>query len=129
MCRNRSKTKEDARTVAKSVICSNLLKCAILVPMQTGEGCCAQLAIQVQISILTVWTLHLNPSKDVLRYAKTVRAYRLMRTLQRKILLEDDIIVAVTLHEGNECATAYGCDLTYDYVKLTAITEADFKIL
>ena len=31
-----AKTKEDARTVAKSVICSNLLKCAILAPMQTG---------------------------------------------------------------------------------------------
>ena len=38
--------------------------------------------------------------------------------IAKKILLEDDIIVAVTLHEGSECATAYGCDLTYDYVKI-----------
>ncbi len=50
-----------------------------------------------------------------------------MRILPRKFFFRDDIIVAVTLHEGSECATAYGCDLTYDYVKLTAITEADLE--
>lgn len=34
------------------------------------------------------------------------------------ILKEKDITVIVDFHDGNECATAYGCDLTYDYVKI-----------
>ncbi len=34
------------------------------------------------------------------------------------ILKEKDITVIVDFHDGKECATAYGCDLTYDYVKI-----------
>ena len=36
----------------------------------------------------------------------------------KKILLEDEILIDVTLHDGPYSATAYGCDLTYDYVKI-----------
>ena len=37
-----------------------------------------------------------------------------------KILSEDHVTVFVDMHEGNESATAWGCDLTYDYVKINA---------
>ena len=36
----------------------------------------------------------------------------------KEILLEDEIQVCITLHEGCGQATAWGCDLTYDYVKI-----------
>ena len=36
----------------------------------------------------------------------------------KKILLEKEILIDVTLHDGSEEASAYGCDLTYDYVKI-----------
>ena len=36
----------------------------------------------------------------------------------KTILLEDEIEVLVTLRDGDACATAWGCDLTYDYVKI-----------
>ena len=38
--------------------------------------------------------------------------------LAKEILLEDEIDVLITLHDGTASATAWGCDLTYDYVKI-----------
>ena len=36
----------------------------------------------------------------------------------KEILLCDDIKIVISLGDGNACATAYGCDLTYEYVKI-----------
>ena len=38
--------------------------------------------------------------------------------LAAKVLSENEIEIFVNLNEGNEQATAWGCDLTYDYVKI-----------
>ena len=38
--------------------------------------------------------------------------------LAKKILSEDEITILVELHSGDAEATAWGCDLTYDYVKI-----------
>ena len=37
---------------------------------------------------------------------------------QKKILVEDEVSIDVDVNEGEHTATAYGCDLTYDYVKI-----------
>ena len=36
----------------------------------------------------------------------------------KEILLEKEIVIAVDLNDGNFASTAWGCDLTYDYVKI-----------
>ena len=36
----------------------------------------------------------------------------------KKILLEKEVSIDVDIQEGEEEATAYGCDLTYDYVRI-----------
>jgi glutamate N-acetyltransferase/amino-acid N-acetyltransferase len=36
----------------------------------------------------------------------------------KEILLEEEIDILVDLHDGDKNATAWGCDLTYDYVKI-----------
>ena len=36
----------------------------------------------------------------------------------KEILLEKEIDILIGLGDGNACATAWGCDLTYDYVKI-----------
>ena len=124
-----AKTKEDARTVAKSVICSNLLKCAIFgADANWGRVLCAIGYSGANIDINGV-DVAFESKQGRIEVCKNSTGLPFDEDIAKKILLEDDIIVAVTLHEGNECATAYGCDLTYDYVKVTAITEADFKIL
>ena len=38
----------------------------------------------------------------------------------RKIMEESEVTVFVDMHEGEESAKAWGCDLTYDYVKINA---------
>ena len=38
--------------------------------------------------------------------------------LAKEVLLENEIEVLITLGDGMACATAWGCDLTYDYVKI-----------
>ena len=38
--------------------------------------------------------------------------------LAKKVLTEKEVIIAVDLHEGEESAECWGCDLTYDYVKI-----------
>ncbi|MGN0593788.1 MAG: bifunctional ornithine acetyltransferase/N-acetylglutamate synthase, partial [Hominimerdicola sp.] len=35
-----------------------------------------------------------------------------------KVLLEDEITISISIGEGEFSATAWGCDLTYDYVKI-----------
>ena len=37
-----------------------------------------------------------------------------------KILKEDEVTIFIDMHEGSSEATAWGCDLTYDYVKINA---------
>ena len=36
----------------------------------------------------------------------------------KSILSQDEVIIDITLHEGKEEATCWGCDLTYDYVRI-----------
>ena len=36
----------------------------------------------------------------------------------RIVIVEDEIKINISLHQGNGTATAWGCDLTYDYVKI-----------
>jgi glutamate N-acetyltransferase/amino-acid N-acetyltransferase len=38
--------------------------------------------------------------------------------LAKKILTQDEVVIDVCLHEGDQQATCWGCDLTYDYVKI-----------
>ena len=38
--------------------------------------------------------------------------------IAKKVLLEDEIRIIVSVGDGQGKATAYGCDLTYDYVKI-----------
>ena len=40
--------------------------------------------------------------------------------IAKEVLLEKEIEILVSLNDGNATATAWGCDLTYDYVKINA---------
>ena len=113
-----AKTKEDARTVAKSVICSNLLKCAIFgADANWGRVLCAIGYSGANVDINGV-DVAFESKQGRIEVCKNGAGLPFDEDIAKKILLEDDIVVAVTLHEGSECATAYGCDLTYDYVKI-----------
>ena len=118
-CRVRgAKTKEDARLAAKSVVNSNLVKAMIFgADANGGRGMCA----------LGYAGADLDPMKidvDFRSEAGTLPAYKQGSALPfsedfaKRVLTEKEIVIDVDLNGGDFEATAWGCDLTYDYVKI-----------
>ena len=49
---------------------------------------------------------------------RAARVWTSTRRPPRSILSQDEVVIDVDLHEGEHEATCWGCDLTYDYVKI-----------
>ena len=109
-CRvNGAKDWETARTVAKSVICSSLFKAAMFgADANWGRVLCAIGYSGADVDVMKV---------DVSFQSKAA-GIPFSEEEAKKILTEDEIIIAIELKSGDETATAWGCDLTYDYVKI-----------
>ncbi len=113
-----AKTKRDARAVAKAVICSNLLKCAVFgADANWGRVLCAIGYAGADVDVHGV-DVAFASKQGRIEVCKNGAGLPFDEEVAKKILLEDDIVVDVTFHEGDQSATAYGCDLTYDYVKI-----------
>lgn len=111
-------TKEDARKIAKSIICSNLVKTAFF-----GED-----ANWGRILCAAGYSgANFNPEKTSISFSSLGGEILLFtngepikfdedKALQ--ILKERKIQILISLQDGNEEATAWGCDLSYEYVKI-----------
>lgn len=109
-----------ARIIAKSVITSNLLKCAVFASdANWGRILCAigYADANFDISKIDVDIKSVNGSVAVCRNGSGVEFDEEFAT---KVLTAEEVIIEVNMNSGNECATAWGCDLTYDYVKINA---------
>ena len=107
-----------ARTVAKSVICSSLLKAAMFgADANWGRVLCAigYSGAQVDISRIDVSFRSAAGQVDVYRGGAGIG---FSEEEAKKVLLEKEIDILVDLNAGDFAATAWGCDLTYDYVKI-----------
>ena len=107
-----------ARTVAKSVICSSLLKAAMFgADANWGRVLCAigYSGAQVDVNRVGVWFRSKAGEIEVCRDGAGVD---FSEELAKQILLEKEIEIGVTLGVGDVSSTAWGCDLTYDYVKI-----------
>ena len=112
------KTWEDARKVAKGVICSTLFKAAMFgADANWGRVLCAigYSGAQVDIEKVDVSFASSAGSIEVCRMGAGVD---FSEEKAKEILCQDEIDVLVTLRDGTYAAQAYGCDLTYDYVKI-----------
>ena len=108
----------DARTVAKSVICSSLLKAAMFgADANWGRVLCAigYSGAPVDIHRVDVGFASRAGSIEVCVNGAGIP---FDEEVAKKVLSEDEIDILVTLHDGNASASAFGCDLTYDYVKI-----------
>ena len=113
-------TKENARTLAKSVICSSLTKAAIYGhDANWGRILCA----------LGYSGVKFDPEKVELFFRSKAGCIQLYKdgcgtdyseAEATKILSEPEVTVVVDMKMGEAEATAWGCDLTYDYVKINA---------
>ncbi len=109
---------ETARTVAKSVICSPLFKCAMFgADANWGRILCAIGYADADFDINNV-SVTLGSSKGKIHVCENGAGIAFSEEKAKEILLEDEIIIDINIGNGEGKATAWGCDLTYDYVKI-----------
>ena len=111
-------TVETAKTVAKSVICSSLLKAAMFgADANWGRVLCA---IGYSGAAMDVWKVDVafRSAKGEIAVCKNGTGVDFSEEKAKEILLEKEIEILVELNSGGCEATAWGCDLTYDYVKI-----------
>lgn len=115
-----AKDQENAKILAKSIVTSNLTKAAVYgMDANWGRILCAmgysgadfdpdQVEIQIASSEGTVTLVENGVAADYDEESAT------------KILSPDQVTILADVHQGDAAATAWGCDLTYDYVKINA---------
>ena len=107
-----------AKAVAKSVICSSLLKSAMFgADANWGRVLCAIGYSGAAVDVNTV-DVSFKSAKGEIAVCKNGAGVEFSEEKAKEILLEDKIYINVNLNMGSESATAWGCDLTYDYVKI-----------
>ncbi len=109
---------ENAKIVAKSVICSSLLKAAMFgADANWGRVLCAVGYSGADVDVLkTDVAFQSNAGK--IEVCKDGAGVEFSEEEAKKILSENEIQILIELNSGEGSATAWGCDLTYDYVKI-----------
>ena len=109
---------QTAQTVAKSVICSSLLKAAMFgADANWGRVLCAIGYSGADVDINKI-DVAFKSVKGELPVCKNGAGIPFSEEKAKEILLENEIDILIDLNDGASCATAWGCDLTYDYVKI-----------
>ena len=111
-------SKQDARIAAKSVINSNLVKAAMFgADANWGRVLCALGYSGAKLDPDRVDVVFRSAAGSV-EVCKNGRGVAFSEETAKKVLSEKEIVIDVSLGDGNFDATAWGCDLTYDYVKI-----------
>jgi glutamate N-acetyltransferase/amino-acid N-acetyltransferase len=115
-----AKTKEQAIVLSKSVITSNLTKAAIFGhDANWGRILCAMGYSGAEFQPDKT-DIYFESAAGCLQVVKNGMATDYSEGYATKILSEAEVFVIVDIKEGEEMAIAWGCDLTYDYVKINA---------
>ncbi len=111
-------TKETAVTVSKSVICSSLFKAAMFgADANWGRVLCAIGYSGADVDVNKI-DVSFKSSAGRVDVCKNGAGIDFSEEAAKDILSEKEIQVLVELNSGSFDATAWGCDLTYDYVKI-----------
>ena len=115
---NGAKTKKDAVLVSKCVICSSLLKAAMFgADANWGRVLCAIGYSGADVDIKGV-DVAFKSAKGTIDVCKNGAGLDFDEDIAKEILLENEIEIVIQLSDGDFYSEAYGCDLTYDYVKI-----------
>ena len=107
-----------AKTVAKSVICSSLLKAAMFgADANWGRVLCAIGYSGADVDVTKV-AVSFRSSGGQVDVCKNGAGIPFSEEAAKEVLLQKEIEILVGLGDGEAAATAWGCDLTYDYVKI-----------
>ena len=112
------KTDEIAKKVAKSVICSSLTKAAMFgADANWGRVLCAIGYSGADVDIEKI-NVSFKSTKGTIEVCRNGAGVDFSEEKAKEILLENEIDILVDLNDGDFDATAWGCDLTYEYVKI-----------
>ena len=113
-----AKTEAAAKTVAKSVICSSLFKAAMFgADANWGRVLCAIGYSGADVDVQKVG-VEFRSNKGTISVCQQGAGVPFSEEKAKEILLEKEIEVLISLGDGEGKAVAWGCDLTYDYVKI-----------
>ncbi len=113
-----AKDEKNAKTVAKSVICSSLLKAAMFgADANWGRVLCAIGYSGADVDVMKVGVAF-ESAKGRIVVCENGAGVEFSEEKAKEILLEKEIDILITLGDGSASAVAWGCDLTYDYVKI-----------
>lgn len=111
-------TLDTAKTVAKSVVCSSLLKAAMFgADANWGRVLCAIGYSKAEVDVNKIDVLFVSDKGEIL-VCKNGAGVDFSEEKAKEILLEKEIVINVNLNSGEYSSTSWGCDLTYDYVKI-----------
>ena len=111
-------TLEAARLATKSVICSSLLKAAMFgADANWGRVLCAIGYSGAQVDVNKIGVFFCSKAGEI-EVCRNGAGVPFSEEKAKQILLEKEIEIRLTLGDGPYGATAWGCDLTYDYVKI-----------
>lgn len=113
-------TEETAKKVAKSVISSSLVKAALFAAdANWGRILCAIGYTDAEFDIERV-SVNLASDKGVIEVCRNGAGVDFSEETAKEILSEEEIKIIVNLNCGSKSAIAWGCDLTFEYVKINA---------
>ena len=113
-----AETLETAKTVAKSVICSSLTKAAMFgSDANWGRVLCAIGYSGAAVDVNKI-DVAFKSQKGEIEVCKNGAGIPFSEEKAKEILLESEIEILVELNSGEYSSCAWGCDLTYDYVKI-----------
>ena len=117
---NGAPSEQAARAAAKSVISSSLVKAALFAAdANWGRILCALGYADADFDIEKV-SLELASSRGKLTVCAEGAGIAFSEEAAAEILSEEEVKILVDLHDGMHSAVAWGCDLTFDYVKINA---------
>ena len=110
--------KQTAKIVAKSIICSSLTKAAMFgADANWGRVLCAIGYSGADVDVTKIDVAFTSP-KGTIVVCENGAGVDFSEEKAKEILLEREIQINVNLNSGDAISTAWGCDLTYDYVKI-----------
>ena len=113
-----AKTLDTAKTVAKSVICSSLLKAAMFgADANWGRVLCAIGYSGADVDVTKIGVSFVSNKGEII-VCQNGAGVDFSEEKAKEILLEKEIVIDIKLNDGEFNSTAWGCDLTYDYVKI-----------
>ncbi len=108
----------NARIIAKSVICSSLFKAAMFgADANWGRVLCAIGYSKADVDVTKV-DVSFSSVKGTIDVCKNGAGIPFSEEIAKEILLESEIKILINVGDGNGSAVAWGCDLTYEYVKI-----------